>query len=494
MTIEIPLKTMHFAKENSKTFAAQVFAYPSTQANFQAYLEDFQVYQMSRIPILEFASVVSTDQVSYIDYLKRNSKTIQLIWEKNESLIFTIAKMPKWLSESTDSSALGMDQAWKIYQTHPPKDYNAWIRLIKAMSEYLETLKPEGKTVYYEVWNEPDLDYWLGTTDAYLKLFQKTVEAIREVDPDAKVGGPAVCNYYGKVDSNRQTLISEVLTHCKRNNYRIDYISFHGFTYSFYETFRDAKEYIKGILEELHYLYEPEIIVSEWNSPSDVRGSYSHCAAMMNGYYSFWKLGITHHTWAAWEDFQANTPNDYGLISRIEGDSKRGLERPVYWGFFYTDWLQKDSQGIAVLEYPSGFKFVISKITDTEFRCIGWKFVNHPDIRAVYYIMEAIPTEELIRDYKDSQTIRYYIHQGKSINGKRDKEFKEANRLYQEDLHDQDTFNNCSISFPGSKIAKMTNVYGVRSSYFDKKFSLKENAIQTQIQNNEVVVFSILIK
>jgi hypothetical protein len=212
---------------------------------------------------------------------------------------------------------------------------------------------------------------------------------------------------------------------------------------------------------------------------------------MMNGYYSFWKFNIEHHTWASWEDFHSKTKDDYGLLSREQSDQKRGIERPVYWGFYYMDWMVQNSKGIYFYEDKSGLKCFISKIANDEYRCVAWNFINHPDIRAIFYIMEVIPVEELIRDYKDSNEIKKFIHLGKSINGKRDKEFKEAYKLYSQDRQAQNTKVDYQFQIAGSSIKEVSDFYGIRSSINKKTYSSQQTYIKVQIQNNEVVVFSV---
>jgi len=51
-----------------------------------------------------------------------------------------------------------------------------------------ESVKRYGRqTCAWEVWNEPDIDFWLGTAPQYSALVGATVKAIKEVQPDALV-------------------------------------------------------------------------------------------------------------------------------------------------------------------------------------------------------------------------------------------------------------------------------------------------------------------
>jgi hypothetical protein len=492
-TIELPLLTLPYTIVNSKTFAPQIFNYPCTQGNLDAYYNDFKNYNITRIPTLELSIKYSKSQEDALENLKKNQSGIQKIWQYNDKIMFNVNGMPQWLSDSSDDSTMPINEFWKVYHAHQPKDYNIWKSLIKKTISYLKSIQPEGKTVYYEIWNEPN-GFWLDTSDDYMKLFSATYESIKAIDPNAKVGGPAVASYYGMVKPYKKPLIDELLTYCKNNNIYLDFISYHGFTFDFYRYFSEANKYIQDIEKKLGYVYYPEIFISEWNTAGDVRGTKSQCATMMEGYYAFWKLGITNHTWAAWEDFHYNLPNDYGLLSRAKIDKNKGAEKPVFWGFYYMDWLTKNTKGINVIDDILGFKCIVSKISDTEYRCILWNFICYPEIRARYYIMDNIPYEELMKDYKDNETIIKYIKLGKSINGKRDKEFKTANLLYKEDLIHQDTKYDYQFKIPDRNITEVKDLISIRIKKTTKNCSFQRNNINMQIQNNEVVVFTIILE
>ena len=58
---------------------------------------------------------------------------------------------------------------------------------------------------YWEIWNEPDgrRDFWTGTPEQYYKLYEITAKAIKNYDPNVKVGGPAMARaaYHSWKDS-----------------------------------------------------------------------------------------------------------------------------------------------------------------------------------------------------------------------------------------------------------------------------------------------------
>ena len=82
---------------------------------------------------------------------------------------------------------------WKGNTSHPEPE--AWRALIDAFARHLISRygAAEVRTWFFEVWNEPNLSgFWEGADQkAYFDLFQASARALKAVDPDLKVGGPA---------------------------------------------------------------------------------------------------------------------------------------------------------------------------------------------------------------------------------------------------------------------------------------------------------------
>ena len=82
----------------------------------------------------------------------------------------------------------------------------------------------------WEVWNEPDINYFRGTPEQYLRLYDITTAAIRQVLPHAIVGGPAVTG-----GGENKNFLRLFLEHCARGpnadthqiGAPLDFISFH---------------------------------------------------------------------------------------------------------------------------------------------------------------------------------------------------------------------------------------------------------------------------
>ena len=77
---------------------------------------------------------------------------------------------------------------------YPPKDYTKWGELVfqwvkHSVARYGQR---EVESWYWELWNEPNISYWKGTTEEYIKLYDYTADAVKRALPTAKMGGPEV--------------------------------------------------------------------------------------------------------------------------------------------------------------------------------------------------------------------------------------------------------------------------------------------------------------
>jgi xylan 1,4-beta-xylosidase len=123
--------------------------------------------------------------------------------------------MPSCLSSS--------DQLQFHYRANvsPPRDLSQWSVLIqKIVTHWVERYGvDEVRQWFFEVWNEPNLTaFGSGKQEDYFPLYRYTVEAIKNVDDQLKVGGPATADNAWVVD---------FLAFCKTNDLPADFISTH---------------------------------------------------------------------------------------------------------------------------------------------------------------------------------------------------------------------------------------------------------------------------
>ena len=129
----------------------------------------------------------------------------------------------------------GRDYA-EIYTgwAYPPKDYAKWSELIYQWVRHSVARygRAEIERWYWEVWNEPDIGYWRGTPEEYLKLYDYAAQGLKRALPSAKIGGPHVT---GPVSARTQAYLRSFIEHCLRGtNYAtgkagspLDVVAFH---------------------------------------------------------------------------------------------------------------------------------------------------------------------------------------------------------------------------------------------------------------------------
>jgi xylan 1,4-beta-xylosidase len=117
---------------------------------------------------------------------------------------------------------------------YPPKDYQKWAELVFQLTKHLRERygDAEVKTWLWEVWNEPDIDYWKGTPEEYFKLYDYSADAVRRALAEAKIGGP---DSTGPARPKAAEFLRQFLQHCEsgrdyatgKSGAPLDFISFH---------------------------------------------------------------------------------------------------------------------------------------------------------------------------------------------------------------------------------------------------------------------------
>ena len=117
---------------------------------------------------------------------------------------------------------------------YPPKDYDKWAELVYQWVKHSVDRygKEEVESWYWELWNEPNIGYWRGTTEEYIKLYDYTADAVKRALPTAKIGGPETTGPgWDKAEAFLRTFLDHVVS---GKNYAtgetgapLDFITFH---------------------------------------------------------------------------------------------------------------------------------------------------------------------------------------------------------------------------------------------------------------------------
>jgi xylan 1,4-beta-xylosidase len=111
---------------------------------------------------------------------------------------------------------------WYKPNVSPPKDYDRWGELIFQFAKHLVDHNgiDEVSHWYFEVWNEPNLDFWTGNPKqaTYLHLYDVTARALKRVSPRLRVGGPATA---------QAAWVGPFIEHAAENDVPVDFVSTH---------------------------------------------------------------------------------------------------------------------------------------------------------------------------------------------------------------------------------------------------------------------------
>ena len=277
------------------------------------------------------------------------------------------------------------DQAifyWKGNVT-PPKSYEEWCDLVTATLSHLIDRYGYDEVITWpiEVWNEPNLPgFWKGADmEEYFKLFKYSFEAIKKLDKNFKVGGPAICGV------RDEEWIQKFMEFCRKNRLDIDFVTRHHYTtempersghYSFQElsnpeygknnlhTTReiiDSFEEYKGLpihITEFNTSYVPNNPIHDTNKNAAYIAHQLSWLGDDNESYSYWTFGDVFE-----EQGVPFTPfhGGFGLVANGV------IPKPTFWTFAFF----KKLQGECIYR---GEEAVIVKADDGSIRGVVW---NH---------------------------------------------------------------------------------------------------------------------
>lgn len=128
-----------------------------------------------------------------------------------------ISFMPRKLALRQDTHPF-----WYKQDVAPPKDYAKWDALMTAFAQHLIERYgiDEVAQWYFEVWNEPNIDFWTGNPkqQTYFELYDHTARALKAVNSRLRVGGPATA---------QAAWVDAMIAHAASNNVPLDFVSTH---------------------------------------------------------------------------------------------------------------------------------------------------------------------------------------------------------------------------------------------------------------------------
>lgn len=134
--------------------------------------------------------------------------------------VVEISFMPKKLAFNPDD----LHPFWYKQNVSPPKNMERWDDLMKHLAQHLVDRYgiDEVAQWYFEVWNEPNIDFWGGIPrqESYFNLYAHTARDLKSVSPRLRVGGPATA---------ATAWIPEFLAFAAKEHVPVDFVSTHAY-------------------------------------------------------------------------------------------------------------------------------------------------------------------------------------------------------------------------------------------------------------------------
>ncbi len=111
---------------------------------------------------------------------------------------------------------------WYHPVVSPPKSWAKWDDLITKFGQHLVDRYgiDEVSRWYFEVWNEPNIDFWAGDPKqaTYYELYDHTARDLKRVNSRLRVGGPSTA---------QAAWVSSFIAHDIQNDVPVDFVSTH---------------------------------------------------------------------------------------------------------------------------------------------------------------------------------------------------------------------------------------------------------------------------
>ena len=249
-----------------------------------------------------------------------------------------ISFMPKQMAANPND----LHVFWYHPNVSPPESWTEWDDLITRFAQHLVARYgiDEVSQWYFEVWNEPNIDFWGGIPRqaSYFELYDHTARDLKAVSPRLRVGGPATA---------AASWIPAFLKHLSENHVPIDFVSTHGYADDTVENLFGNEnpvpmddrvcEAVASVRRQIDASAVPDLPLfwTEWNvqgmdnsrdtifvGPA-VANTIRECDGKVNE-MSFWTFS---------DVFEENGP----IAKPFEGDfglrAKGGINKPSYYAF-----------------------------------------------------------------------------------------------------------------------------------------------------------------
>jgi xylan 1,4-beta-xylosidase len=252
--------------------------------------------------------------------------------------VVEISFMPKKLAFNPDA----LHPFWYKPNVSPPKSMEKWDGLITAFARHLVERygSDEVSQWYFEVWNEPNIDFWGGIPRqrSYFELYDHTARDIKAVSSRLRVGGPSTA---------AAQWVDAFLRHTTENKVPVDFISSHGYADDTVENMFGTNEdipmdrrvcrAIAKVRDQMKAAGKPAMPLfwTEWNVPghNQSRDTTYVGAALANTVRQCDSMVDMMSFWTFSDVFEEGGPGPRPFIGQFGLRAEFGINKPSYYGF-----------------------------------------------------------------------------------------------------------------------------------------------------------------
>ena len=290
-----------------------------------------------------------------------------------------ISFMPKKLAFNPDA----LHPFWYKPNVSPPKSMQRWDDLMTHFAQHLIDRYGINEVAqwYFEVWNEPNIDFWGGVPNqrSYFELYDHTAHDLKAVSPRLRVGGPATA---------AAQWVDAFLKHTTDNNIPVDFVSSHGYADDTVENMFAASDNVPADLSmeqrvcraitkvrnQMKDAGKPTMPLfwTEWNVPGhdesrdttyvgpSLANTIRQCDGLVD-MMSFWTFS---------DVFEEGGPGPRPFIGQFGLRAEFGINKPSYYGFGLLH--QLGDKRIA----NSSPNIIVTKATDGSLIIAVWSLVD----------------------------------------------------------------------------------------------------------------------
>ena len=286
-----------------------------------------------------------------------------------------ISFMPRKLAFNPDA----LHVFWYKPNVSPPRSMDAWDDLIRHFAQHLVDRYgiDEVSQWYFEVWNEPNIDFWDGIPRqaSYFDLYAHTARALKSVSPRLRVGGPATA---------AAAWIPAFLKFTAENHIPVDFVSTHAYADDTVENLLGTDENIpmddrvcravakvKGQIEASSTPRLP-FFLTEWNvqGMNDSRDTIFVGPALANTVRQCAGLVDAMSFWTFSDVFEEEGPIPRPFIGGFGLRAKGGIDKPSYYAFALLHQLGDERLATAAKNV------IVTKTSDGGLAVAAWNLVD----------------------------------------------------------------------------------------------------------------------